>query len=161
MACCGVLSLANPGWLAWILAFVFEIGQATVLFSMLATSNRGWVNWLLMVVFTGVQVMGNVYSCYEWLCTRSTEQLRFFAEPILGWISIPSIQAQTVVISYITGAILPIVALCLTGIVAKYLATEENNIKNTDNSSINSSQSDNILDKDILDKDIKLNVYKN
>ena len=143
----GFFSLANPEWLAWILAVVFEIGQATVLFSILATATRSWLNWFLMIIFTGVQIMGNVYSCYEWLCTQSTEQLRFFAEPILGWLYIPSVQTQTVVISYITGAILPIVALCLTGIVARYISNKPN---------INSPESENILNKE----DIKFNVYK-
>lgn len=151
----GFFSLANPEWLAWILAVVFEIGQATVLFSILATTTRSWLNWFLMIIFTGVQIMGNVYSCYEWLCTQSTEQLRFFAEPILGWLYIPSVQTQTVVISYITGAILPIVALCLTGIVARYISTNQD-ISNQNKSNINSPEPVNILNKE----DIKFNVYK-
>lgn len=128
----GFFSLANPMWLSWILAVVFEVGQAAVLFSLLTSRDRGWMSWMLMIILTAVQVMGNVYSSYEWLCLRSTESLRYFAEPILGWFFIPSVQSQTIAMAYITGAILPIVALCLTGIVARYINPPINNQLNTD-----------------------------
>lgn len=118
----GFFSLANPLWLSWILAMVFEVGQAAVLFSILTSGGRGWMSWVLMIILTLVQVMGNVYSSYEWLCLRSAENLRYFTEPILGWLFIPSVQSQTIAVAYITGAILPIVALCLTGIVARYIS---------------------------------------
>ena len=57
--------LANPRWIAIILAISFEIGQATVLFSLLTSKDKKQtMPWILMIVLTAVQVFGNVYSSY-------------------------------------------------------------------------------------------------
>ena len=75
--------LANLTWIAVLLAITFEIGQAAVLFSILtnATKNK-IIPWFLMIVLTIVQVLGNVYSSYQYLITNSNESLRYFKEPI-------------------------------------------------------------------------------
>ena len=57
---------------------------------------------------------------------NSSEDLRYFKEPIFVWTDLPDQQCN-VIITYIVGAILPIVALCLTEMVVSYLG-EENNI---------------------------------
>ena len=57
--------------------------------------------------------------------THSTGDLRFFKEPIFIWTTLPDAQA-TVIITYIVGAILPIVALCMTSMVSNYIEDTSN-----------------------------------
>ena len=64
--------------------------------------------------------------------THSTGDLRFFKEPIFIWTTLPDAQA-TVIITYIVGAILPIVALCMTSMVSNYI--EDTSNEDTDDNS--------------------------
>ena len=118
--------LANTPLLAGMLAVAFEIGQAAVLFSILTnpSQRKKIMPWVLMVILTLVQVMGNVYNCYRYLILNSEAGLRFFKEPIFVWTEIPDAQAN-VILSYIMGAILPIVALLLTSMVTSFLGKEQ------------------------------------
>lgn len=113
--------LANLTWIAVLLAITFEIGQAAVLFSILtnATKNK-IIPWFLMIVLTIVQVLGNVYSSYQYLITNSNESLKYFKEPIFVWMDMPDQQCN-VILTYIIGAILPIVSLLMTSMVTNYL----------------------------------------
>ena len=117
--------LANTPFLAGMLAVAFEVGQAAVLFSILTNPKQGKkiMPWVLMVILTLVQVMGNVYNCYKYLLLNSETNLKFFKEPIFIWTDIPDAQAN-VIISYLTGAILPIVGLLLTSMVTSFLGKE-------------------------------------
>ena len=114
--------LANNSWMAVILAFAFEIGQAAVLFALLTSNkDRGKIMpWVLMTMFTLVQVLGNVYSSYKHIINNSTDNLRYFKEPIFIWTQLPDDQA-TVIITYLVGGLLPISALLLTSMVTNYL----------------------------------------
>ena len=118
--------LANVSWIAVMLAITFEIGQAAVLFSILtnATGKRKILPWFLMITLTLVQVLGNVYSSYKYLITNSESLLRYFKEPIFVWMDLPDAQAN-VILTYIIGAILPIVSLLMTGMVTSYLGKSE------------------------------------
>ena len=118
--------LANVSWIAVMLAITFEIGQAAVLFSILtnATGKRKILPWFLMITLTLVQVLGNVYSSYKYLITNSESLLRYFKEPIFVWMELPDAQAN-VILTYIIGAILPIVSLLMTGMVTNYLGKSE------------------------------------
>ena len=110
--------LANASPLAIILAIAFEVGQAAVLFSILTDSNqqKRVMPWVLMSILTLVQVMGNVYNSYRYLILNSEDGLRFFKEPIFVWTQIPD-NVANVILSYIIGAILPIVSLLMTAMV--------------------------------------------
>ena len=126
--------LANDNAMSIMLGTTFEIGQAAVLLSILTSKkDRSRIMpWCLMILLTAVQVLGNVYSSYKYLMTHSTGDLRFFKEPIFIWTTLPDAQA-TVIITYIVGAILPIVALCMTSMVSNYIEdtlnedTDDNN----------------------------------
>lgn len=120
-------SLANTSLLAIMLAIAFEIGQAAVLFSILTDTNqrKKVMPWFLMGILTLVQIMGNVYNSYKYLITHASDNLKFFKEPIFIWTQLPDAEAN-VILSYIQGAILPIVALLLTSIVAGLLNKSEN-----------------------------------
>jgi hypothetical protein len=76
--------------------------------------------WILMGILTLVQIIGNVYSSYKYIMLNSPENLKFFKEPIFIWTTLPDAQA-TVIITYISAAILPICALLLTSMVTNYL----------------------------------------
>ena len=123
---CAFFELANNSWMAVILAFAFEIGQAAVLFSLLTSvKDRSRVMpWVLMTMFTLVQVIGNVFSSYKYLMTNSVANLRYFKEPIFIWTNLPDDQA-TVIIVYLVGALLPIASLLLTSMITNYLNDEE------------------------------------
>ena len=114
--------LANTPLLAIMLAIAFEIGQAAVLFSILTdgSQRKKVMPWFLMGILTLVQIMGNVYNSYKYLITNAEANLRFFKEPIFIWTEIPDAQAN-VILSYVQGAILPLVALLLTSMVAGFL----------------------------------------
>lgn len=113
-----------------MLAITFEIGQAAVLFSILtgASGKNKVIPWILMCVLTLVQILGNVFSSYEYLITNSADNLRFFKEPIFVWTDLPDDQCN-VILTYIIGAILPIVALLMTSMVTNYLNKDEEPIK--------------------------------
>lgn len=129
--------LANDNAMSIMLGTTFEIGQAAVLLSILTSKkDRSRIMpWCLMILLTAVQVLGNVYSSYKYLMTHSTGDLRFFKEPIFIWTTLPDAQA-TVIITYIVGAILPIVALCMTSMVSNYIEdTSNEDIEDTDDNS--------------------------
>lgn len=110
-------AISNESWLAIILALAFEIGQAAVLFSLLVSKSKKTMPWILMGVLTLVQVLGNVYSSYQYAAINSVDELQYFTDSVLFFIQDPNPQVNQVMISYITGAILPIVALCMTSMI--------------------------------------------
>lgn len=119
--------LANNSAMSIMLGLAFEIGQAAVLFAILTSSkdrNR-FMPWALMILLTLVQIIGNVFSSYKYLMNNNVADLRFFKEPIFVWTDLPD-NVTTVLVTYIVGAILPIVALCMTAMIANYL---EDNVK--------------------------------
>ena len=141
--------LANDNAMSIMLGTTFEIGQAAVLLSILTSKkDRSRIMpWCLMILLTAVQVLGNVYSSYKYLMTNSTGDLRFFKEPIFIWTTLPDAQA-TVIITYIVGAILPIVALCMTSMVSNYIEdTSNENIEDTSNENIEDTDDNSKLEK--------------
>ena len=116
--------LSNPGWLAVILAIAFEIGQAGVLFSILTNTGKDdkkILPWMLMGILTIVQILGNVFSSYRYMIIHNTDQIDYFTKSVLFFVQSPNPDYNYVMISYITGAILPVVALCMTSMVVNML----------------------------------------
>ena len=71
--------IANAIWLSIILSFVAEIGQASVLFSILLTDNRNkFLPWVIMIILTSLQVIGNVVSSFDWIVTHNDAGLENF-----------------------------------------------------------------------------------
>lgn len=125
-------SLANPFWLALLLAITFEVGQATVLFYLLQghqnQSSKNKINnfgkygpWILMTVLTLTQCIGNIYSSHRYMVTRSTDNIKYFTDSVLFFIKDPDPQVNIVFIDYIVGFLLPIVALAMTSMVVEVL----------------------------------------
>lgn len=110
-------SISNEQWLGVILAIAFEIGQSVVLFSLLTSKTKRVLPWILMGVLTAVQVIGNIYSSYQYMILNSGDQIKYFTDSVLFFVQDPNPAVNQVMISYITGAILPIVALCMTSMI--------------------------------------------
>ena len=127
-------ALTNHSWMSIILAFAFEVGQAAVLLAILtsAKDRSKFTPWILMCILTLVQIIGNVYSSYKYIMLNASENLRYFKEPIFIWTDLPDDQA-TVIITYISSAILPLCALLLTSMITNYL---EDNGKNDEKETI-------------------------
>lgn len=114
-------NLSNDRWLSVILSLVAEIGQATVLFSLLMTKNKNKIMpWFIMIVLTALQVIGNVYSCYVYIEMANSNKFEFFQKSILFFLD-ESHESMKVIVAWITGSLLPIIALCLTSLVATSL----------------------------------------
>ena len=150
-------SLANTLPLAILLAVAFEIGQAAVLFSILTDERQRnrFMPWCLMCILTLVQVIGNVYSSYKYLITNSIDLLRFFKEPIFIWGSIPD-DVANVLLTYIIGAILPLVSLALSEMVTERInlgddeKKEESKIEETktDEEKTDEPKTDEVIEKE-------------
>lgn len=118
--------LANNTIMSVLLGVCFEIGQVAVLMSLLTSKKeQGRVMpWFLMILLTAVQIIGNIFSSYKYLALHSSEDLRFFKEPIFVWTSLPD-NITTVIITYIVGGILPLIALCMTSMVSNYITEDD------------------------------------
>jgi hypothetical protein len=97
--------MSNPKWLAVSLAIAFEVGAAASLASIITLDkmNKGIV-WGLFILLTLMQAMGNTYYTYVHLINFQgwTELFGLVDEDLIY---------QKRVLSIVSGAILPIVAL--------------------------------------------------
>ena len=97
--------LSNPDWLAISLAIAFEIGAAASLASLIALKkmNQALV-WSLFIILTLMQMMGNTFFAFTHL------------HDYQGWVDLFGLTEEDTifqkrVLSVISGAILPVVAL--------------------------------------------------
>lgn len=111
--------LSNPDWLAISLAIAFEVGAAASLASLIALKkmNKGLV-WMLFFLLTAMQAMGNTYYAYVNLenFTAWSELFGIVEEELIF---------QKRVLSIVSGAILPIVALGFIKSLVDYIKPEE------------------------------------
>ena len=111
--------LSNPRLLAISLAIAFELGAAASLASLITLDkmNKGIV-WGLFIILTAMQAMGNTYYAF-------THLLNF-----QGWIELfglvdEELIYQKRVLSIVSGAILPIVALGFIKSLVDYIKPDE------------------------------------
>ena len=107
------------------LAFAFELGLALSLASILLSdkNKKQTLPWILMITLTAVQVVGNVYSVFRYISVSDVDYYQYLAKPLLFFIEEVDENTIQIIVSWIMGAILPVVALMMTDMVA-------NNIKN-------------------------------
>jgi hypothetical protein len=127
-------NIGNESWMSYILGAIFELGQATVLASLLLTNNKKTLlPWLLMILLTAVQVIGNTYSVFKFMSLSETNYYVYLSKPLLFWMEGISQDTVMIIIAWIIGAMLPIVALAMTSMVTNQMklqsAPEENDIK--------------------------------
>jgi len=128
--------LANAPWMAAMLGITYEVGQASVLFSILMTKNSQKIlPWALMILLTALQVTANVYASFKFMDASGSTDWTFWQRSILFWMETDDPEMFKVVISWITGALLPIVALGMTALVAENLKMkDEENQDDSDDS---------------------------
>ena len=119
-------SIGNVRWMSILLAFAFEVGLALSLTAILLSDDnkKNTVPWILMVVLCLVQVIGNVYSVFKYISLSDSGFYVYLQKSMLFWIQGISQETVQVIVSWIMGAILPIVALMMTEMVS-------NNIKHS------------------------------
>lgn len=133
-------NIGNVQWMSITLAFAFELGLALSLAAILLSdeNKKQTLPWILMVVLCLVQVVGNVYSTFKYISLSETEYYQYLAKPLLFFIQEVSQDTVQIIISWIIGAILPIIALFMTDMVAS-------NIKNLSKSKESKVESEEIL----------------
>lgn len=145
-------TIGNVPWMATTLAAVFELGQMVVLSSLLLSNNKKTiVPWILLVILTAVQVVGNVYSVYKYITLSGTDYYIYLQKSLIDWwLSGVSQETIIVIISWIIGALLPIIALFMTSMVA-------NNIKlrNEEESALNQEKTSETDVKETKEEDKK------
>jgi hypothetical protein len=114
--------LSNPNWLAVSLAIAFEVGAAASLASLIALKkmNKGLV-WMLFFLLTAMQAMGNTYYAYV-----NLEDFQAWIE-LFGLVD-EELIFQKRVLSIVSGAILPIVALGFIKSLVDYIKPEDDEI---------------------------------
>jgi hypothetical protein len=114
--------LSNPTWLAVSLAIAFEVGAAASLASLIALNkmNKTLV-WILFFLLTAMQAMGNTYYAFV-----NLEDYKAWSE-LFGLIEEEEI-FQKRILSIVSGAILPIVALGFIKSLVDYIRPESEEI---------------------------------
>lgn len=122
--------LANTLGLAILLGAAYEIGQAAVLFSILMSQNRNRIlAWGMMFLLTALQVTANVYASFKFMDGSGSEDWRFWQRAILFGVQAENDEMYKVIISWISGALLPVVALGMTALVADNIRMAQGDIK--------------------------------
>ena len=118
--------LANNTIKSILLGCAFEIGQVAVLMSLLTSKKEQSrvMPWVLMSLLTVVQIIGNIFSSYKYMMLHSIGDLKYFKEPIFIWTDLPD-NITTVIVTYIVGAILPIICLCMCAMISNYIIEKE------------------------------------
>lgn len=122
--------ISNPEWLAITLAIAFEVGAAASLASIIAMKkmNKGIV-WALFITLTAMQAMGNTYFAYQHL-----QNYQSWVE-LFGLID-EEIITQKRILSMVSGAILPLVALGFIKSLVDYIKPDDT-VNDTVNDGVN------------------------
>ena len=132
-------NIANAIWLSIILSFVAEIGQAGILFAILLSKNKQkFLSWITMVLLTSLQVIGNVVASYKFIVISNSTDFTFFQKSILFWVQTDNPEMFKIIIAWIAGALLPIIALSMTALVAQNINMLEKEIDSSSKSKVGS-----------------------
>lgn len=111
--------MSNPRWLAISLAVAFEIGAAASLASIIVLEKTSkFLVWSLFLLLTAMQMQGNMFYAYINL------------QDFQGWIELFGLQEEELItqkriLSFVSGAILPIIALGFIKSLVDYLKPEK------------------------------------
>ena len=114
--------LSNPYWLAVSLAIAFEFGAAASLASLVALDKMNkTIVWLLFFAITAMQMQGNMYYAYTNL------------HDYQSWIELFNLvewepMAQKRMLAFVSGAILPLVALGFIKSLVDYIKPAETQV---------------------------------
>ena len=140
--------MSNPKWLAISLAIAFEVGAAASLASIITLDkmNKGIV-WGLFILLTLMQAMGNTYYTYVHLINFQ------------GWIELfglvdEELIYQKRVLSIVSGAILPIVALGFIKSLVDYIKPADEPVNDTVNDTVIESTVESAVDATKPEKEV-------
>ena len=139
--------IGNVKWMAVVLSIGFEVGLALSLAAVLLSEDnkKNILPWILMIVLCAVQCCGNVYSTYKYIALSETEYYQYLAKPLLFWMEGITEESVQIVVSWIIGAILPIIALFMTDMVAT-------NIKNLNSDNIEKSEAESRKETEMVEE---------
>ena len=140
--------------MAILLGSAYEIGQAAVLFSILMTENKNrLLSWLMMFLLTALQITANVYASFKFMDFVNDNSWTYWQRAILFWVEGQSPEMYKVIISWISGALLPLVALGMTALVADNIRLARGEVfDKKENEEENEENSEIIIDKKIEDE---------
>lgn len=128
--------LSNPYWLAVTLAIAFEVGAAASLASLiiLKKMNKTLI-WSLFITITLMQMQGNMYHAFINIgdFTNWSQLFNLIEEDPLY---------QKRILAFVSGAILPLIALGFIKSLVDYIKPEEDSQE---------EQTDGLMDDDLLD----------
>ena len=111
--------MSNPYWLAVSLAIGFEIGAAASLASLITLDKMNkTIVWALFITITAMQMQGNMYYAFKNL------------HDYTGWVELFNLiewepLAQKRLLAFVSGAILPLVALGFIKSLVDYIKPDE------------------------------------
>lgn len=111
--------LSNPEWLAVSLAIAFEIGAAASLAALIALNRMSkWMVWTVFIILACMQMMGNTYYAFTHLHNYE------------GWSELFGLNEedplyQKRILSIISGAVLPLIALGFIKSLVDYIRPAE------------------------------------
>jgi hypothetical protein len=111
--------MSNPRWLAISLAVAFEIGAAASLASIIVLEKTSkTLVWSLFILLTAMQMQGNMFYAYTHL------------ENFQDWIDLFGLQEEELItqkriLSIVSGAILPVIALGFIKSLVDYIRPEK------------------------------------
>lgn len=112
-------ALSNPYWLAVSLAIGFELGAAASLASLITLDKMNkTIVWLLFITITLMQMQGNMYYAFQNLADYD------------GWVQLfdlieEDVNTQKRILAFVSGAILPLVALGFIKSLVDYIKPEQ------------------------------------
>jgi len=145
--------LANTLGLAVLLGLTYEIGQASVLFSILMTKNKDkFLPWALMFLLSALQITANVYASFKFMATSGSTDWQYWQKSILIGVQATNAEMYQVIISWIAGALLPIVALGMTALVAQNIKLVEEEKEEKKVGSIPDEEVDEVINNEVEKK---------
>jgi hypothetical protein len=152
--------IGNERWMAITLASVFELGQMVVLSSLLLSDNKkALVAWLLLIILTCVQVIGNVYSVFKYISLSGTDYYIYLQKSLIDlWLKGVAQDTIMVIISWIIGALLPVIALFMTSMVANNIQLKNTKRKDDKLEETPKLKKEIVNTPDIIDTKIKEDI---
>ena len=148
--------LAHTGLMNWALAIGFELGAAASLAAIiiLDKTNKAMV-WGLFLLLTGFQMMANSYHAFVNL------------EDFQGWIELFGLQDEELIfqkriLSIVSGAVLPVVALGFIKSLTDYLKPEKETTKPSNEPTVEDlfNERNKVLTKKTIENDPQIKKVK-
>lgn len=111
--------ISHETWMSWLLAVGFELGAACCLIGVITNKKNIAMIYVMLVVLTLFQMMANVFAAYTNLSDAYRDWTTLFFLEDLEDLD------KRRIISFISGAILPVVALGFVHILASNLEKKE------------------------------------